>query len=490
MIQYFCSGISLSCHLAVAEGLKHRNIQEFTSKLPINKMRERRSWNKGSLLIILWFHTRFGFLMPHWQYKEVLIFWIRNPHQLHVHTPVFAGVCVWGGGAITIKRQLAKRLFVLRWKLQLSQKSGLCHFKLEITKRMGGFWDSSLNQGFGLPCRRCHGACLSCLDPGGISTVAPLGRLKEVVSGRAHAPQARGRGWINALGPSHMHPGVLLSPVWALLITASYSPPHTSPSNGWIVGFGMLWSLFEQPFPLIIAWSVFILVSADKWILSESKLELMPALTSFHGCRPWSHRHCRGATFGSCLFCLASFCSPVLPICLRLCWMSDVLLSSEGWEEAPGPASWPLCLRWCQPPVISGLSLHLFHLAPLLAPLLCLCLLKTFWKVMSAFFASRLIVALMTPFWPSSMVSSQFQHWLYLFIYLFILPPFVLLPQNYGRFNNRTLSDHSLTFTFPPLFIRFTVEVCISTGWCLLYIFPFSLLFYFFHTCPDLWCIF
>lgn len=103
---------------------------------------------------------------------------------------------------------------------------------------------------------------------------------------------------------------------------------------------------------------------------SESESEWIPPLTMSHGYLPWSHQHCRGETFGSCLFSLASFCSLVLPICLHLHWMSDVLLSSEGWKETPGPVSWPLCVWWCQPPVISVLSLHLFHLPPLL----CLCL--------------------------------------------------------------------------------------------------------------------
>lgn len=194
---------------------------------------------------------------------------------------------------------------------------------------------------------------------------------------------------------------------------------------------------------VIIACSVFIMVPADKWILSESKSELIPALTSFHGCWPWSHQHC-----------LSSSCSPVLPICLRLRWMSDVLLSSEGWKEMPGPVSWPLCLGWCQPPVISGLSLHLFiyHLSSVFVSWCPFQLVaEDLGKVIPAFFASRLDECasldgvleqlvqnaaaclltgtqkrdLITPFWPSSMASSQFQHWL-----PSLLPPFVLLPQN------------------------------------------------------------
>lgn len=183
-------------------------------------------------------------------------------------------------------------------------------------------------------------------------------------------------------------------------------------------------------------------------------------------------------------------------------------------KDPPGPVCQPLCLWWCQPPVISVLSLHLFHLPPLLflSHGACLgCWLKTWEKSSPSLLPGLMIAALwmwfqtrscrtlhpgtqkrelITPFWPSSTASSQFRHLVYLFISTFSLLVWnevtvhhhvALSCSRFRRLGSDLkeicdlcwcpritghLTDpfHSpLTFTFSVLFIGFAVEVCTST---------------------------
>lgn len=139
MIQYFCSGISLSCHCGSDSRPKASEYSGIYIKAPNLNMQERRSWNKGSLFIILWFHTRFGWC---WFFEC----WI---HISYTCTHVFAGgVCVCVGGGI---EAIPKTSSSDKWAIKsMYNKWGLCHFKLEITKRMEVFRCNTLNQGCGL----------------------------------------------------------------------------------------------------------------------------------------------------------------------------------------------------------------------------------------------------------------------------------------------------------------------------------------------------
>lgn len=76
--------------VVVIQGLKPRNIPVFTSKLPFPTCGSAGAGIKGASS--WWFHTRFGLLVPHWWYKEVLVFWMLNPHQLYVHTHVCTSI--------------------------------------------------------------------------------------------------------------------------------------------------------------------------------------------------------------------------------------------------------------------------------------------------------------------------------------------------------------------------------------------------------------